>query len=162
MDPSNRAVVDFYGQRNPSTSHSNTTQHDSQSSLQNVSQSGASANPFIGHVQMAQHLSPNGWSVLDMGGMLIHSLSAAKLLFSTYTFLTTLYLNHNNLTFLPPAIQKLNHLVVLDVSGNRLQWLPPEIGNLKQLRELWIFDNYLETLPWELAWLIHMRYENML
>lgn len=89
------------------------------------------------------------WSMMDLGGTLIHSVSPT--LFSYYQFLTVLYLNHNQLFQIPSAIRKLSNLVVLDVSHNRLQNLPVEIGQLSQLRELWLFDNLLEDIPWEVA-----------
>ncbi|EEB07455.2 CCR4-Not complex subunit Ccr4 [Schizosaccharomyces japonicus yFS275] len=59
------------------------------------------------------------WSCLDMGGVGLRSLSVELFRF---TFLTELYINHNNLTRLPPEIGKLRSLVVLDASeGNPLQ-----------------------------------------
>ena len=107
---------------------------------------------------MAQQAYPDKWSILDLGGMFIHSLSTTSSLFTTYSFLTGLYLNHNNLHTLPPVIKQLRTLMVLDVSANKIRWLPQEIGELRELREIWAFDNYLETLPWEMAWLHSLEF----
>jgi len=51
---------------------------------------------------------PSQWTVIDIGGMQIKNIS--KELFR-YTFLTTLYLNHNALSALSPDISKLINLV---------------------------------------------------
>ncbi|KAJ3044785.1 Glucose-repressible alcohol dehydrogenase transcriptional effector [Rhizophlyctis rosea] len=88
------------------------------------------------------------WTVVDLGGMQIKNLS--KELFR-YSFLTTLYLNHNALTFIPPEISRLRSLVVLDISGNKLASVPAELGLLVMLRELLMFDNELTFLPPELG-----------
>lgn len=83
-----------------------------------------------------------------MGGMSIRHLS--KGLFN-YTFLTTLYLNHNQLTTLPPEISRLRSLIHLDLTGNQLTTVPPAVGMLTNLRELFLFDNNLTTLPHQLG-----------
>lgn len=116
------------------------------------------SHPYVQHRILSQkhsqkHLHEHPWSMLDIGGMMIRAVETMSPLFKTYSFLTALYLNHNQITYLPPAIGKLTHLLVLDVSFNRLRFLPSEIGQLRHLHELWVFDNLLETLPWELAWL---------
>ncbi|KAI9137825.1 Endonuclease/exonuclease/phosphatase [Paraphysoderma sedebokerense] len=92
--------------------------------------------------------SESRWTTLDIGGMGIKSLSQELF---RYNFLTTLYLNHNNLTFIPPEISKLRALVLLDVSGNKLTSLPPEIGLLASLQSLLFFDNGISTLPWQVG-----------
>jgi CCR4-NOT transcription complex subunit 6 len=94
------------------------------------------------------------WTALDIGGMGVKNLSPA--LFQ-YTFLTTLYLNHNNLLFLPPEIMRLSSLTVLNVSSNKLTSLPPEIGMLVNLVDLLVFDNSLSTLPMELGNLYQLQ-----
>ncbi|KAG1442503.1 hypothetical protein G6F56_011039 [Rhizopus delemar] len=86
------------------------------------------------------------WTLLDMGGMGLKNVSPAV---CNYTFLTALYMNHNNLTYLMPALAQLTQLRILDISGNKLTMLPPELGMLIQLRELLAFDNNLVTLPTE-------------
>jgi CCR4-NOT transcription complex subunit 6 len=102
---------------------------------------------------------PNGttverqWTTLDVGGMAIRNIS--KELFR-YTFLTTLYLNHNQITVIPPQIANLKNLVRLDASGNRLMSVPPELGLLSLLKELLLFDNQLTTLPPELGFLYQL------
>ncbi|TPX30834.1 hypothetical protein SmJEL517_g05704 [Synchytrium microbalum] len=94
------------------------------------------------------------WTILDMGGMAIKSLS--KHLFS-YTFLTVLYLNHNALLEIPPEICRLVHLVTLDVSGNKLSGVPSELGLCTYLKELLLFDNEIHTLPPELGFLYQLE-----
>jgi len=88
------------------------------------------------------------WTTLDMGGIRLKNLAPS--LFG-FTYLTTLYLNHNSLTAIPPAIARLRNLVLLDLSGNELTSVPPEFGMLTSLRELYLFDNHITTLPHELG-----------
>jgi CCR4-NOT transcription complex subunit 6 len=88
------------------------------------------------------------WTALDIGGMAIRNLSPA-LFSSSFAFLTTLYLNHNQLTALSPEIAKLSELRVLHLSSNRLKSVPPEMGRLTKLTELLLFDNLLTTLPFD-------------
>jgi CCR4-NOT transcription complex subunit 6 len=88
------------------------------------------------------------WKALDLGGQGLHALSNA--LFS-YTFLDKLYINHNKITRLPPAIGKLKLLQLLDASNNQLTELPPELGMLTNLKQLLVFDNKLSVLPYELG-----------
>lgn len=83
-----------------------------------------------------------------MGGMNIKHLSRG--LFN-FTFLTTLYLNHNQLTTLPLEISRLRSLIHLDLTGNQLTTVPPGLGMLTNLRELFLFDNNLTTLPHQLG-----------
>lgn len=66
-------------------------------------------------------------------------------------------MNHNNLSFLTPAISNLVNLKTLDVSGNKLTSIPPELGLLINLRELLLFDNNLVTLPSELGTLYQLE-----
>ncbi|KAJ3109091.1 Glucose-repressible alcohol dehydrogenase transcriptional effector [Phlyctochytrium planicorne] len=97
---------------------------------------------------------PSEWTIIDLGGMQIKNLSLELF---RYTFLTTLYLNHNNLTFLSPEVSKLASLVVLDLSGNRLTSIPPDLGLVVSLRELLLFDNQLTFLPPELGSLFQLE-----
>lgn len=94
------------------------------------------------------------WRALDFGGQGLRALSSA--LFN-YAFLDTLYLNHNKLKTLPPAIGQLRNLRHLDLSGNGLTELPDEIGMLTNLQKLLIFDNNLHTLPYEMGYLYHLE-----
>lgn len=91
-----------------------------------------------------------GWQALDFGGQGLRALSSS--LFN-YTFLDKLYLNHNKLKSLPPAIGQLQKLTHLDLSGNELTELPEEIGMLTNLNKLYLFDNNLHTLPYEMGYL---------
>ncbi|CAG8618205.1 4058_t:CDS:2 [Paraglomus occultum] len=94
------------------------------------------------------------WKTIDLGGMGLKNISNELF---RYTFLTTLYIKHNNLTRLSPEIAKLRRLTVLDVSGNKLTSLPPELGMVTRLRELLVFDNLLMTLPYELGTLYRLE-----
>lgn len=94
------------------------------------------------------------WSTLDMGGMGLKQISSPLF---TYDFLTSLYLNHNNLTSLTPEIAKLVNLKVLDCSSNKLTALPSELGMLVHLRELLFFDNNITALPNELGMLYRLE-----
>ncbi len=89
-----------------------------------------------------------GWTAIDLGGQGLRALS--DVLFR-YDFLQKLYLNHNNLDYLPSTIGRLRSLVELDVSGNQLRDLPAEIGMLINLERLMLVDNHLRTLPYELG-----------
>lgn len=71
--------------------------------------------------------------------------------------LTSLYLNDNNLTRIPPEISRLTCLVQLDLSCNKLRNLPAEIGELTTLRELLLQNNFLRTLPFEMGKLFKLQ-----
>ncbi|SAM82828.1 related to CCR4-transcriptional regulator involved in carbon catabolite repression [Ustilago bromivora] len=88
------------------------------------------------------------WSTIDMGGLALKNIANEVY---RYSFLTSLFINHNSLTSISPDIVKLRHLTVLDASGNKLNSVPPELGMLTSLRELFLFDNNLVTLPPELG-----------
>lgn len=88
------------------------------------------------------------WSTIDMGGLALKNIANEVY---RYSFLTSLFINHNSLTTISPDIVKLRHLTVLDASGNKLNSVPPELGMLTSLRELFLFDNNLVTLPPELG-----------
>nr|GAT58571.1 predicted protein [Mycena chlorophos] len=96
------------------------------------------------------------WGQLDMGGIGLKTIPPTSGLF-TFTFLTCLFLNHNNLSAIPPQIAKLRHLELLDLSGNGLSSVPPEIGMVTSLKELFLFDNVLTTIPWEFGTLHRLR-----
>lgn len=98
----------------------------------------------------------NTWQSLDMGGVGIKNLPPSSGLF-TFTFLTTLYLNSNHLSAIPPQISKLRHLELLDLSSNGLTSIPPELGMLTFLKELYLFDNQLQELPRELGTLHQLQ-----
>src|ERR1700761_1466029 len=88
------------------------------------------------------------WTTLDIGGMRVRNLSPSLFQFS---YITTLFLNHNLLSNIPPQIERLRALVLLDLSGNQLMNIPPELGMLTRLRELYLFDNHIITVPPELG-----------
>jgi len=90
---------------------------------------------------------------MDMGGIKLRTLSNGLFAF---THVTSLYINHNALTTLPPAIANLRQLVMLDATGNELSSIPPEIGVLCKLKDLLLFDNHLTTLPPEIGTLYQL------
>lgn len=94
------------------------------------------------------------WSIIDMGGLNLKNLSVEVF---RYTFLTSLFINHNNLTTLSPAIVHLRNLTILDASSNKLVMLPPELGMLIELKALFLFDNCLTVLPPELGTLYQLE-----
>ncbi|KAJ2814835.1 Glucose-repressible alcohol dehydrogenase transcriptional effector, partial [Coemansia furcata] len=94
------------------------------------------------------------WTELDLGGMNLRAISSP--LFK-YTFLTKLYLNHNQLASLPAAISQLRNLEELDASGNLLSAIPPELGLCCKLKELLLFDNRITDLPYELGTLYQLE-----
>ncbi|KAG0162663.1 Glucose-repressible alcohol dehydrogenase transcriptional effector [Apophysomyces sp. BC1015] len=51
----------------------------------------------------AAQVSNQTWTTLDIGGMGLKNISPTL---CTYTFLTVLYMNHNNLTYLTPALSR--------------------------------------------------------
>ncbi|KAH9635538.1 hypothetical protein HF086_003152 [Spodoptera exigua] len=55
--------------------------------------------------------------------------------------LSSLVLSSNNLSSIPPEINRCRHLQYLDLGKNVLMELPPELGDLKNLRELVISNN---------------------
>ncbi|KAI8804300.1 Endonuclease/exonuclease/phosphatase [Cladochytrium replicatum] len=97
---------------------------------------------------------PSQWTVLDLGGMKMKNVS--KELFQ-YSFLTTVYLSYNLLSYVPIEMSRLRNLVVLDLSANRISSIPPEMGLLTNLREFLLFDNQLTVLPGELGFLYQLE-----
>ncbi|EIW72152.1 hypothetical protein TREMEDRAFT_41543 [Tremella mesenterica DSM 1558] len=98
--------------------------------------------------------APEPWTGLDLGGIRLKTLS--KSLFS-FSHITALYINHNAITVLPPAISNLRSLTILDATSNELTTLPPELGVLCKLKDLLLFDNHLTTLPFELGSLYQLE-----
>lgn len=105
------------------------------------------------HIEAEREKTGHAWTTIDMGGMHLRNLSMELF---RYSFLTTLYVPHNNLTSLPAGLSSLTHLVLLDASGNKLNSVPPELGMLTNLRELLLFDNQLINLPSELGTLFQL------
>ena len=97
----------------------------------------------------------SSWTTLDMGGMMINHLNSAMF---QYEFLTCLYLNHNNLVSLPPAVSKLTNLTILNLTGNKLGSLPAELGLVVSLKELLLFDNLLTYIPQEFGQLYQLEF----
>ncbi|KAI8319356.1 hypothetical protein GQ54DRAFT_40387 [Martensiomyces pterosporus] len=94
------------------------------------------------------------WTELDLGGMNLRVISPPLF---RYTFMTKLYLNHNQLTHLPVAMADLRSLEELDASGNLISSVPPELGLCCRLKELLLFDNRITDLPSELGTLYQLE-----
>ncbi|OLL24883.1 Glucose-repressible alcohol dehydrogenase transcriptional effector [Neolecta irregularis DAH-3] len=105
--------------------------------------------------EVADNAENQPWTVLDMGGVGFSSLSTELF---RYDHLTVLYLCHNKLRYLPPAIASLRRLRELDLSGNQLADLPGELGRLTNLKSLLLFDNELACLPFELGSLYQLEF----
>lgn len=114
-------------------------------------------NPRRTHTIMSPEDAASGkkthWPEMEITGS-VRCLSPALW---KMTHLTCLYMNDNNLTRLPPDINRLQCLTHLDVSSNKLRTLPPELGDLIMLRELLLNNNYLRVLPYELGKLFRLQ-----
>ncbi len=58
---------------------------------------------------------------------------------------------------LPPGIERLKELRILNLRNNSMRWLPPEIGQLTLLEELDLGSNYFSSLPWEIGFLTNLK-----
>uniref|UniRef100_A0A914UJH7 Uncharacterized protein n=1 Tax=Plectus sambesii TaxID=2011161 RepID=A0A914UJH7_9BILA len=70
--------------------------------------------------------------------------------------LTSLFLNGNHLTRIPPEISQLSNLTMLDLSHNKLRSLPAELGDMISLCHLYLNSNQLRVLPYELGKLFRL------
>lgn len=119
-------------------------------SLQNLND----VNGNIPSLKPSTLVENSSWTALDMGGMMINQLHPGAF---AYKFLTALYLNHNNLTTLPPMISQLQRLTVLNLTGNKLTSLPVELGLVVSLKELLLYDNQLTFIPPEYGQLYQLE-----
>ncbi|CAH1399108.1 unnamed protein product [Nezara viridula] len=114
-------------------------------------------NPRRKHTIMSSEEAGSGkksnWTEMEITGT-IRNLSSRLW---DWTHLTSLYLNDNCLSRLPPDIGKLVNLRVLDLSCNKLRSLPAELGELIYLRELLLNNNLLRSLPYELGKLFQLQ-----
>lgn len=60
---------------------------------------------------------------------------------SSFVNLDSAYLQYTNISFIPPAIEKLQNLTILDLSYNKLFYLPKNMLKLTKLRSLAINGN---------------------
>ncbi|XP_056626034.1 CCR4-NOT transcription complex, subunit 6b [Triplophysa dalaica] len=95
----------------------------------------------------------SNWDGLEITGN-VRSLSSALW---SLTHLTSLHLNDNCLSRIPPDIAKLHNLMFLDLSSNKIRSLPAELGNMVSLRELHLNNNQLRVLPYELGKLFQLQ-----
>ncbi|KAJ1972122.1 Glucose-repressible alcohol dehydrogenase transcriptional effector [Dimargaris xerosporica] len=136
------------------SSHYNNGGNDSTPDAKASHDTAAQANHSDAAASPVKATPSSSWTAIDLGGMRLRSVSPE--LFE-YDFLTSVYLDHNLLTYLPAAIRQLRNLTVLNVSGNRLTSVPPELGMLTRLKELLLFDNLIQTLPFELGTLYNLE-----
>ena len=94
------------------------------------------------------------WDALDFSGQGLKAIT--RPIFTQFLFLRKLFIDHNLLNRLDPAIGQLRFLNQLDISGNNISELPPEIGMLVNLKSLLMFDNQLTTLPTEIGHLFKL------
>ena len=72
--------------------------------------------------------------------------------------LTPLLNSRNQLSEVPPCINQLSNLRILNLANNRLTCLPAELGaGLQQLTQLDVSHNELTGLPQSLGHLHHLR-----
>lgn len=96
------------------------------------------------------------WDALDLSGQGLKCISLP--IFTQFLFLRKLFLDHNSLHRIDPAIGKLRLLSHLDISENQLTEIPPEIGMLVNLKCLLLFDNQLTALPTEIGHLFKLDF----
>ena len=58
-----------------------------------------------------------------------------------------LWLDHNQLSYLPEELNLLRKLACFDVSENKLELLPQDVSGLEGLTDLHLSQNLIETLP---------------
>ena len=95
------------------------------------------------------------WDALDFSGQGLKAISQP--IFNQFGFLKKLYLDHNQLHRLDPAIGQLRLLNHLDISSNNIMEVPPEIGMLVNLKTLLMFDNQINGLPMEIGHLFRLE-----
>eukprot|EP00035_Acanthoeca_spectabilis_P021223 m.437017 g.437017 ORF g.437017 m.437017 type:complete len:514 (+) comp18050_c0_seq1:58-1599(+) len=94
------------------------------------------------------------WDGLDLSGVGLRMVNTE---ICSLKCLTSLYLNQNQLSAIPPEIANLNHLEMLDLSHNKIQMVPREMGSMRSLRELLLFANQITSLPFEIGMLFQLH-----
>ncbi|KAE8741343.1 hypothetical protein FOCC_FOCC013110, partial [Frankliniella occidentalis] len=114
-------------------------------------------NPRRAHTIMSAEDAASGrksyWAELEITG----SIRNVSPCLWQLTHLTSLYLNDNCLSRIPPDVAMLVNLRSLDLSKNKLRSLPAELGELINLRELLLSHNHLRVLPYELGKLFQLH-----
>lgn len=103
---------------------------------------------------ISKNINRDEWTGLDLCSHGLRFISSG--LFNLH-FLKELYLQKNELSFLPKEIAELQNLEVLDVSNNRLASIPPEMGKMINLKVLKLNDNFLSFIPMELGTLYQLE-----
>ena len=79
----------------------------------------------------------------------------------TFTFVTKLVLEYNDIVVVPDAIGALTNLKYLHLSGNKIATLPASIGQLTGLKSLPLDSNQLAALPESIVALTNLKYLNL-
>jgi len=67
--------------------------------------------------------------------------------FKNFKNMTAIFLDYNQIEFIPDSIGNLTHLKHISMDSNKLSFLPESIGNLVNLTTLVLNNNRLILLP---------------
>jgi internalin A len=98
------------------------------------------------------------WTALDLGGRGITTIPPA---IEKLTNLQILNLNHNQITAVPPAIEKLTNLQILDLNHNQITAIPPAIEKLTNLQILDLNHNQITAVPPAIEKLTNLQILNL-
>jgi hypothetical protein len=95
-----------------------------------------------------EDVSVRMWGALsDSNGFTDASRAPILAKLCTFTFVTTLVLNFNDIAVVPDAIGALTNLKYLSLRGNKIATLPASIGRLTALEMLYLANNILTAVP---------------
>src|SRR5271156_914679 len=69
----------------------------------------------------------------------------------------TLYLDNNQITYIPKGIEQLVNLKILHLYNNKIAHIPEEIGQLINLQALDLSNNQIAHIPKEIGQLINLQ-----
>ena len=78
--------------------------------------------------------------------LLLYSMQYVCKFYKNFIF-AELWLDHNQLSYLPEELNLLRKLACFDVSENKLEILPLDVSGLEALTDLHLSQNLIETLP---------------
>lgn len=107
---------------------------------------------------VTRNVDKNEWSGIDLCS---HGLKYISLNLFGLNFLKELYLQKNELSFIPREISELNNLEILDISHNRLSSLPSDMCKMINLRVLKLNDNFISFIPMEIGTLYQLDIFNL-
>lgn len=81
-----------------------------------------------------------------------------KIIEETNKSIEHLFLNNNNLKYLPDTIGEYFQLRILDISNNMVETLPESACQLKNLQILYMHNNLLTYIPDFFAHLINLQF----